>query len=1157
MWLSLPLSLNRKRSVPACLPWHLFWLWVATVAAIGPHVAWAAQVAADTVPRSGAVLPLELGRPIERELTGGESHEYRLTLGVGQYAQVSIEQRTINVAVTIFGLDGKQIVDSDVAGVGNPETVSLIGDASGPYRVRVQSPDPTEPNGKYQITLKEVRAAAEPDRSRIDAEQAVAEGMTIYRRKTAEATRQAIQKHEEALAHWRAAREPVQEARTLYVIGRFYTEAGEKQKAMEFTTQALSVARAAGDRKAEAWALDSIGEVYENFGDKKKALEYYHQALPLRRTASDRAGEENTLHNLGVAYAWLGEKRRALGYFDEAMPICRELHDRHCEAELLNDTGITYGDLGDYQRDLELLNRAVTLHQQTGNRNSAAATLNNIGSAYQNLGEYQKALDAYSEALSIRRELGLKRGEAVNLNNIAWIYATLGDQQNALKYFNESAGILRRIDDRWALGYALSNVGYTHAALGDYHKALDFHQEALTLRRAVGDGEGEALTLNNIGNTYAKLGDGDKARDYYSKALTILRTLEDRRFMVATLRNLGALYREAGERQKSTICLTEALQTSRALRDRKGEAETLGEIAHLELDQGDLVMALQHAEQALAVFESLRLNVASPTLRASFFASARTIHELRLRALMQLHQQHPAQGFDAAALLAAEMGRARSLLELLAESKAEIRQGVDPALLLRERALGQAISTKAEQQVRLLAGQHTDEEAATAAKDLDAITTDYDQLQSTIREKSPRYAALTMPVSLGLVEIQQDVLDEGTLLLEYALGEEKSFLFAVTPDSLSSFELAKRQTIEAAARRVYDLLTTRNRTVAGETPKQKIVRVRRAEAEYPAAATALSRMLLGPVAGQLKTQRLLVVTEGALQYLPFAVLPEPLPSTPGGTPQPLVARHEILTAPSASVLALIRREISGRQPAEKLLAVLADPVFDREDPRIVELRKAAPSPLAPTDPVADALRSAAESGLKQFVRLRFTRYEAAQITRFAADSKKLTALDFAANRTTATNPDLALYRIVHFATHGLINSQHPQLSGLVLSLVNERGMPVDGFLRLHDIYNLRLGADLVVLSACQTALGKEIAGEGLIGLTRGFVYVGVPRVVASLWQIDDRATAELMSTFYQRMLIRGERPAAALRAAQLAIWKTKGWESPYYWAAFTLQGEWK
>jgi CHAT domain-containing protein len=300
----------------------------------------------------------------------------------------------------------------------------------------------------------------------------------------------------------------------------------------------------------------------------------------------------------------------------------------------------------------------------------------------------------------------------------------------------------------------------------------------------------------------------------------------------------------------------------------------------------------------------------------------------------------------------------------------------------------------------------------------------------------------------------------------------------------------------------------------------------------------------------------LIVGEGVLQYLPFAALPEPTAAGAAVANQaPLIAKHEIISVPSASVVAVLRRETAGRKQAPKTLAVIADPVFSRDDARVVQQNSkgnAAANESAP----ADAIRSGNDVGLQDFVRLRFSRSEAEDIARLAPAGSTLKALDFDASRETVLNSDLGQYRIVHFATHSLLNNQHPELSGVVLSLIDRSGRPQNGFLRLYDIYNLRLGSDLVVLSACQTALGGEVNSEGLIGLTRGFLYAGAPRVVATLWAIDDRTTAEVMKRFYEGMLLRGERPAAALKAAQVATWKTRGWDAPYYWAAFTLQGEW-
>jgi CHAT domain-containing protein len=320
----------------------------------------------------------------------------------------------------------------------------------------------------------------------------------------------------------------------------------------------------------------------------------------------------------------------------------------------------------------------------------------------------------------------------------------------------------------------------------------------------------------------------------------------------------------------------------------------------------------------------------------------------------------------------------------------------------------------------------------------------------------------------------------------------------------------------------------------------------------------------------LGTKRLLIVADGALHYLPFAALPAPTAPDASSLTVPLIAAHEIVTLPSASVLAVLRRELIGRQPAPKSVAVLADPVFTSDDARVRRRLTSRPAsganrPTTKVGPTSTSISPLERAG-RGFTddadraplrRLLFTRDEAEAILAMTPPSSGLKAFDFQATRKLATSAALGHYRILHFSTHGLLDGKHPELSGLVFSLVDERGQPQDGFLRLHEIYNLKLNADLVVLSACQTALGEEVKGEGLIGLTRGFMYAGAPSVVASLWQVDDGATAQLMKVFYRGLLQEQLPAAAALRAAQVEMMKKKHWQSPYYWAAFVLQGEWR
>ncbi len=309
----------------------------------------------------------------------------------------------------------------------------------------------------------------------------------------------------------------------------------------------------------------------------------------------------------------------------------------------------------------------------------------------------------------------------------------------------------------------------------------------------------------------------------------------------------------------------------------------------------------------------------------------------------------------------------------------------------------------------------------------------------------------------------------------------------------------------------------------------------------------------------------------------------PKPVNANGTAavgEPLIASNEIVNLPSASTLAILRREETARRdrkPYSKTVAVFADPVFDADDKRVSAVAVKGNQTESKTDatsgqvqkldrnvPSADlqstVLRSAKEVGLTdrgQLKRLLASKEEAAAIRNATATGQATIALGFDASRERVMAGNLAEYRIVHFATHGLLNEENPELSGVVLSLVDEQGKEQNGFLRLHEIFNLNLPVEMVVLSACQTGLGKKIKGEGLVGLTRGFMYAGAPRVVASLWSVDDRATALLMSVFYRKMLREKLSPAAALRAAQNEIRRQKQWRSPVYWAGFVLQGEWR
>ncbi|HNH82775.1 MAG TPA: CHAT domain-containing protein, partial [Acidobacteriota bacterium] len=439
------------------------------------------------------------------------------------------------------------------------------------------------------------------------------------------------------------------------------------------------------------------------------------------------------------------------------------------------------------------------------------------------------------------------------------------------------------------------------------------------------------------------------------------------------------------------------------------------------------------------------------------------------------------------------------------------------------------------------------------------------------------YAALTQPQALTVQDIQQKVLDPKTVLLEYFLGETQSYVWAVTPTSAKVFVLPPRQEIELAACQVRELLISRNVRERNLGLKPRAAFIAEADATLPQAAAKLSALVLGPVAGELGKKRLLIAADGVLQYIPFAVLPKTGSVTGKGKSAKtnpatvfLIEDHELVTVPSATALATLRAQTAGRKPAAKTLAILADPVFGgTDDERMAPIRgklearktdslnglKQKQIALRLLEQTEDTAPTETRSGWR-IPRLPFTRTEADQIAALVPKAATvMKATDFAASVETVHKGELDDYQFVHFATHGLLDTERPELSSLVLSLVTEQGQPEDGFLRAIDLYNLNLNAELVTLSACETGLGKDIRGEGLVGLTQGFFYAGAKRVTVSLWSVSDKATADLMTRFYTKMLRAKMTPAAALRAAQLELLRGKQWSAPYFWAPFVIQGE--
>jgi CHAT domain-containing protein/tetratricopeptide (TPR) repeat protein len=835
-----------------------------------------------------------------------------------------------------------------------------------------------------------------------------------------------------------------------------------------------------------------LGEVLLASGDPARAESLHREALERFEALGDCAGTVDAQNQLGLVQSWKGNAAGANEWYARALPDARVVGDRLTEA---------------------------FLHA-------------NLGTASVYLGENQKALDHFRAAIAVAREAGARRPEGWALTNLARLWHALGDLDRALEQAQQALPVMDQSGDVKGKVAARLNLGVILIALGRHDEAIDALTRGLALATASGQKQAEATVRGRLGEALAGRGDVAAAIQAYREALILYEAQRARRAQGLVLAGLGAAQLRAGD-AAGRESLERALDLGRASGDPSIEVAALKGLASDALARGDLGRARDLSAQALSTVESVRLQVAAPEMRSSYFASMQDYYEQRIAVLLASHQAQPDGGFAAEAFHTSERARARSLLEGLAGGRADIRAGVAPELLEREAALRRAMERASARFMRALAaGRET--EAATLEKEIAAQLSQFQELQAEMQARSPRYAALTQPVPLTLSQVQEELLDDDTTLVEIALGAERSHAFIIGRRSFRVAELPPRRVLDELARALYSRVS--------ERPARGASWVR----DGGEAASALGRALLAPLA-PLATRRLAVVTQGALQYVPFAVLRDP------DRPAPLLADHEVVTLPSASALAVLRRETAGRSGAALRVAILADPVLDPGDARLPAREGRGRA----TPPAEEQVRSARFARLTELTRLPFTRREARAIVQAAGVTGVRTALGFEANRDLALSPELSRYRVLHFATHGLLNDERPDLSGLVLSLFDREGRPRDGFLRLADIYNLDLPAELVVLSACRTGLGKNVRGEGLVGLSRAFMYAGAPRVLASSWTVDDAATAELMAAFY-RMLFVQRRPAAeALRGAQLHMQKHPRWRHPYYWAAFTLQGEWK
>ena len=1101
----------------------------------------------------GGTSQVLLGQPVSGILTASQRMSYPLNLSAGQYVEISLIRGDTNLRVRLKN-PRQQILrefsENDWT-LQYLSSISWIAAESGVYVLEFESADPTNiPSLRtgYRFALEALRSATSEDKIYLEAyeqlmkarvlthqgsdgqRQALANyqaALDLVRGKISWAEANilremgwidyalgqrpiAIEKHQAALALFRQLGRPRETARTISNLGRFAQELGQDELALAHFTEALSLYADNSDPAFESLCLTWYAGLIRAKGDAKKATDLHLRILQLRREAGNQDGEIRAMGSLAQAYFDNGEQEKAINLWEAALQLPQVPKYRGAEQFVVSGLGVAYRRRNELQKALNTYLRTMPQLPPAPTTRDESSLIANMGSTYQALGEYAQAAAAFEKSLAFERSVKNNVNVVTLLSNLGLAYRNLKNFSLARDYYQQSLELAQQRNNPLAMIPLYINIAGLHAALGEDEAAHDKYQSVVTTFEQAGRPAAHkrscATALTGLSRQAWKAGNFTQAIDYAQQAVT--------------------LYREANDPSGQSLALTMLARTHFALDDWKQAESSI--------------------TAALEIIESIRESLVNPAQRASFQSTLEAF-DVYLDMLMRRQNLQEQKVDERRALQLVERARTRSLLGLLAEAHLDLRQGLDLALLEQGKTLRDQLNRKAVEKTALLSGKNIPAQLKSVDDAILALKSEMLFHENKLRVTHPRYANLTLPQPLDVPAIQQ-MLDADTVLLQYAFGEKGAYLWAVSATQLDSYTLASQTEIKLTAQRFYQALAQRPTG---------------AQATLTVEAAKLSQLLLTPLASRLnrewRNKRLVIVAPEALQYIPFGVLPAPamLRRAKAAT---LLEQHELITLPSSSSLAFLRNELSKRQPATQTVAVVADPVFATEDARV----KTAPSAKDSTArndsntlSLTRALRNITNDERAGLQRLLFSREEAESIAAIAPANSIFKALDFAASRTTVLSNRLADYRIVHFATHGLLDSADPELSGLALSLVDERGRPQDGYLRLNEIYNLKLNADLVVLSACQTGLGKEVKGEGLIGLTRGFMYAGAPRIVASLWQVNDAATAELMKRFYRGMLKEKLRPAAALRQAQLELMKKPAWKSPYYWGAFVLQGEWK
>jgi CHAT domain-containing protein/tetratricopeptide (TPR) repeat protein len=959
-------------------------------------------------------------------------------------------------------------------------------------------------------------------------------------------------------------------------LSRPATDADVKVAENEQTLAEAEDSRRHGNESTWALALAKYrgsADFFRNAGDgmrRRAALNGEARLLLFRlsdyHAAHDAALESTTVETgdadlQGQGLAWktlssveyfLGDYNASIRAAENAIALYTRTADAYWQGILLGNVAYTYREIGDTERALECSERALAIARAIQDDFGVIFNLEALATVHLSRGELERAFELYYEALDATHRQPYPAVEGAIWTGLGDLYAQLNDEKRAEESYQKALPLAESAQDAAGLLKIISSLGELYVRQRRPKDALAILRDGLDRANKLGLAREQSVLLTAIAQSEAQLGDTHSATNDFRAAIDAATRIGNRDAEAAALLHFGDFESQNGDAALARDAYRKAFESWTAESNRAQAAIALASLARLDSAAGDLPKARQEIGDALDFFETSRATLASRDLRTSFFSSKHAYYDLAISILMRLHAADSSSGFGAAAFAVSERANARALLDEMATRGAPAFIGA-PADLVRDQQANQSRLDAMYAQLRSLSEDPV-KNAGKVAKvraGIEEQLRSSDILDARIRAASGGYAAFTGSHATTAPQIAAKI-GPRSALLKFWIGEDASYLWIVSREGFKSFTIhADREQIHSLADRWLAGLQARTLQKQGENLSQRNARLAASDAAAKSVATALGELLLSPLDDLTDVDRLYIVPDGPLGAIPFAALRI---RTAGGRPdspptEMLISRYEVLTEPSEATFELLARPRT-QTGASPRVAVFADAVYSASDPRV----SGSHPPAIQSVGMSETLRLATEAGMANLPRLAGSGDEARSILSLNGAANTSVHLGFQAAAAAVRDQNWDDYRIVHFGVHALMNPGRPAFSGVVLTMVGRDGAPQNGVLWLSGIYALHMPVDLVVLSGCHTAAGREIPGEGLEGLSRAFFFAGARSVVGSLWSVEDRETSLLMQRFYQNLLAKKMPPAAALRRAQLDTARDPATSAPFHWAGFTVQG---